>query len=344
MRFLLVLSVFLNVYMTFGQYHFSGNVGQESSGKTVYLSLVEDYRKSSRIYLDQIIGKVKIDSLGYFQFHGNNLLTDNRIYRIHLDGCAENSDAKHFLGECDTSKSVLFIANNKDTLQFPTSFENQTLCTIIATNPKSSVFLEIDALKEEMIFDFADHSSKANELLNFRKWFKKLQHFGEQTEEPLAELLIYDFLSDRKNETHAYYLENLESSTYYDELQSRLHKKYPTASFTEQYQNELWADKQIIERNSKKESGFKPMYFLYILLGLLLVQACYYLLKNRKRKIKKKAVDILTPQEFKIFNAIREGKTNKEIATSLFISLSTVKTHVNNIYKKLNLETRKDLK
>jgi DNA-binding NarL/FixJ family response regulator len=40
---------------------------------------------------------------------------------------------------------------------------------------------------------------------------------------------------------------------------------------------------------------------------------------------------------------IIEGKSNKEIAKELFISLSTVKTHITNIYKKLNLSNRSDL-
>ena len=41
---------------------------------------------------------------------------------------------------------------------------------------------------------------------------------------------------------------------------------------------------------------------------------------------------------------IAEGKSNKEIASELFISLSTVKTHINNLYKKLDVSSRDDLK
>lgn len=38
------------------------------------------------------------------------------------------------------------------------------------------------------------------------------------------------------------------------------------------------------------------------------------------------------------------GKSNNEIAEQHFISLSTVKTHINNIYKKLNISSREELK
>ncbi len=66
-------------------------MGMEHSGKPIYLSLVEDYRKTSRVYLDQIIRKTKVDSLGHFLFVDNNLSSKNRIYRIHLDACEEDS-------------------------------------------------------------------------------------------------------------------------------------------------------------------------------------------------------------------------------------------------------------
>ncbi|MGB7394497.1 MAG: LuxR C-terminal-related transcriptional regulator, partial [Pricia sp.] len=37
------------------------------------------------------------------------------------------------------------------------------------------------------------------------------------------------------------------------------------------------------------------------------------------------------------------GKSNKEIAGELFISISTVKTHITNIYGKLKVSSRKEL-
>ncbi|MBW6496876.1 MAG: helix-turn-helix transcriptional regulator [Bacteroidales bacterium] len=50
----------------------------------------------------------------------------------------------------------------------------------------------------------------------------------------------------------------------------------------------------------------------------------------------------LTVQERKVFSMIMEGKTNKEISESLMVSLSTVKSHVNSIYSKLEINSRKD--
>jgi len=48
----------------------------------------------------------------------------------------------------------------------------------------------------------------------------------------------------------------------------------------------------------------------------------------------------LTQQEQKILALVAEGKTNKEIATDVFLSDKTVKNYVSSILSKLNLERR----
>lgn len=48
----------------------------------------------------------------------------------------------------------------------------------------------------------------------------------------------------------------------------------------------------------------------------------------------------LSEREFDVLNCIYEGKTNQQITDSLFISINTVKTHINNIYLKLDVSSR----
>jgi two-component system, NarL family, response regulator DevR len=48
----------------------------------------------------------------------------------------------------------------------------------------------------------------------------------------------------------------------------------------------------------------------------------------------------LTPQERKILLLVAEGKTNKEVATEVFLSDKTVKNYVSSILSKLNLQRR----
>ncbi len=70
--------------------------------------------------------------------------------------------------------------------------------------------------------------------------------------------------------------------------------------------------------------------------------------KNNKDFIKKlKGImdlksenNILSSRELEVLKAVTDGLTNKEIGEKLFISISTVKTHIINIYSKLGVKNR----
>jgi DNA-binding CsgD family transcriptional regulator len=51
----------------------------------------------------------------------------------------------------------------------------------------------------------------------------------------------------------------------------------------------------------------------------------------------------LSRKEREVLNLILADKTNQEISDELYISLSTLKTHINHIYKKLEVNTRKEI-
>ncbi len=55
-------------------------------------------------------------------------------------------------------------------------------------------------------------------------------------------------------------------------------------------------------------------------------------------------VEELTERQREVYDLIISGKTNKEIMTELFIEQSTLKTHINQLYKKLNIKSRRALK
>lgn len=48
----------------------------------------------------------------------------------------------------------------------------------------------------------------------------------------------------------------------------------------------------------------------------------------------------ISSRELEVLNELAKGKTNKEIGETLFISESTIKTHVSNLYSKLNVSNR----
>lgn len=48
----------------------------------------------------------------------------------------------------------------------------------------------------------------------------------------------------------------------------------------------------------------------------------------------------LSPREMEVLVHLAEGKTNQQIAEELFVSTNTIKTHVSNLYVKLDVKNR----
>lgn len=54
--------------------------------------------------------------------------------------------------------------------------------------------------------------------------------------------------------------------------------------------------------------------------------------------------NLLTKRQFEVYQLLVDGNSNKEIMGKLFIEQSTLKSHINQIYKKLHIKNRKELR
>jgi len=85
-----------------------------------------------------------------------------------------------------------------------------------------------------------------------------------------------------------------------------------------------------------------------VFLTMLLIPKLIETIDRDVVKIKEKnkfesRIKSLTDREFQIYELLTKGKKNHEIAEDLFISDNTLKTHLRNIYKKLNVAGKKEL-
>lgn len=70
-------------------------------------------------------------------------------------------------------------------------------------------------------------------------------------------------------------------------------------------------------------------------------QATTQLMKNREpRENPLHMLYPLTPRERDVLSELTKGKSNREIASSLFVTEKTVKTHISNIFSKLSVQDR----
>ena len=113
--------------------------------------------------------------------------------------------------------------------------------------------------------------------------------------------------------------------------------------------------------NSTTEWIWKDNVHLAIILVLLLIVIALIWVQIEKKKtfnliqrIKDETtadqenteshLEELSSRQREVFDLIMKGKTNKEIMNELNIELSTLKTHINKLYKTLRVDTRKQLK
>ncbi len=57
-------------------------------------------------------------------------------------------------------------------------------------------------------------------------------------------------------------------------------------------------------------------------------------------KINRHLLSPLSDREFDVLRLIYDGKTNQQIADELFVSINTIKKHINNSYLKLDVDSR----
>ena len=84
-------------------------------------------------------------------------------------------------------------------------------------------------------------------------------------------------------------------------------------------------------------SGLLAIFFL-----LIGVAAGYALLKLRagKTSVSSSVTQALTATERRVLSGLLEGHTNQQLADGNHVSVNTVKTHLKNIYRKLNVSNR----
>ena len=53
-------------------------------------------------------------------------------------------------------------------------------------------------------------------------------------------------------------------------------------------------------------------------------------------------VEAISERELEVLQLLADGRTNKEIAQALYISINTVKSHLKSIYGKLGVNNRRE--
>jgi len=332
--------IFCSLLSLQAQFEFSGQVNSEFIKSTVYLTEVDDYKKSSLFLADNILQSTTTDSLGHYSFSGDFLSSTNKIYKIYVDNCNENiTGYNHLIRTCDDSNSVIFIANNSDEIYFSLNSMEQMFCSLEFSRVQNIAIFKIDSLQEALLSNIQYSISEKQRSIIFDKYFKDLQEYSKTFKEPLVELYTYQLYANNESFTRKFYLDDLKKSDYYNQLLEQLKTEYPNSTYAYQFEDDLQHD----NIDTKNKSTKNIIIILAILLSTSLI--INFILIKRKHK-KTSTINytlVLSKQEQKVFELMNSELSNKQIAEKLFISISTVKTHINNIYSKLSISSRKEV-
>ncbi len=110
-----------------------------------------------------------------------------------------------------------------------------------------------------------------------------------------------------------------------------------------------YADRDTLERAKKVEpSGYivKPFNEKTLQASIEIAISNYANKQNQHvpvldlERINKHLTTPITIREFDVLNLIYQGKTNQQIASELFVSINTIKRHINNAYLSLGATSR----
>ncbi|KAA5827625.1 response regulator transcription factor [Algibacter amylolyticus] len=98
----------------------------------------------------------------------------------------------------------------------------------------------------------------------------------------------------------------------------------------------------IISGNLKMEFAITIIAVIFLIVGIYINKKSLQKPANASQSINHQKIKDLeiTTREYEVLQAISEGLSNKEIANKLFLSESTIKTHVSNLLVKLNAKRR----
>ena len=303
------------------QTHIKGSIKMDTALWTpvAYLSIISDFTQMNTMSYSTIIERVDIDQSGNYSFSSEILPQEDHLYRIHFSK-KNDPPASLIIGGKEENHFFL-IANNHVDIEVKSEQGHNLLNNISFSGYSPNMALrEID-----QIADYLD----------------TLDYYGTTLNREFISLAVQEKLR-----------------TYADTCSHPLVSLY--ALYNSAFEYDYQANPDFYKNYLKKWKKNKSEYFLafknqlpiqntgsnilgiILILGIIIFPIALFLYR-RKTKTVKVPFNSLTVQERRVFSFLQQGLTNKEIADDLGVSLSTVKSHVNNIYSKLNISSRKEV-
>ena len=286
-----------------------------------------------------IINSGTIDSNGNFLLKGDDLPEDRRFYRLYL---VQNSFAAVEFYSQPVCNFMHLIANNNDKIEITNENPDDIFGTVLFRGSEENQTLhsfENEYYRKKIQLDKGSTKSK-RDFLNIRL-NNFIRDFTNSCNDPLFGLFALYHIEDKETDF-------LRNSEFYFNFQERMINSYPNSPYTRSYNellDELTGFRDLVCKIPQLSPPWKNWVIGIetVLILLLLAMLLFRKKKTKKSNSTENPFLLLSDKELQILETMADGKANKEIAAALFIELSTVKTHINNINKKLGTSNRQEI-
>ncbi len=292
------------------------------------------------------ISKTFINPDGFFSFQNITLPSDSRFYRFYM---VKNRNSLTELSLPGERFFIHFILDNSSNILFNAETDSSDFkVTSVSGDKRNQQLLNFQNVFFDKKQQFRNDLSKAQKdflTINLENYIRE---FVDTTSNALVGLFALYQIEDKETDF-------LKKNDFYFNFQNKLNQQFPNSVYTEKYDsllNDLIGFRQMV----CEIPGVIPKWkdtVIYVESGLLaifllIIIILYAKLKQQKVAVEKdknpasENIEKLTRKESEILELLSLGKSNKEIASELFIELSTVKSHLGRIYKQLNVTGRKE--
>ena len=304
------------------QQKITGQIGLDTTrwAPVAYLSRIPDFTQLYSVSNESIIMKSGIDGKGRFSFDCINLPPGDHLYRLHFSKKGDPAASLIIGGQDQNHLFLVADANSDIRIRITGGRRLMTGITVAGYAPNTAL-QEINQIAG--FLDTLDYYGPAvNRDFVRQAVYEKLRQYADTCSNPLISLYaLY----------HSRFESDYPKNTAFYEKYLRKWKKEDSEYFRA-------FRAQLPVRDSP--NILVPVAFVIFLLIAGTIAGIFIL---RRKRSAKNPYQSLTVQERKIFSLLKDGRSNKEISEECGISLSTVKSHVNNIYSKLNISSRTDV-
>ncbi len=302
----------------------------EAWAPRVYLSAINSYDDLNAVSEDFILNSASLKEDGSFVLIGNNLPPEPRLYRLHI--CKKGDPPATIIIGGKEENHVHFVMNGESKLVLTNKGNDLFKDLKIQNDNANEVLWKLKRLIKNWKSK-GGASSQISREYDFIQYQNDLRNFSDTCQIEVVTFLAIHYL-DMQTDFQ-------KQADFYKKSYRKWHRKGAQSHYFQAFEQQLsfltFQDRDSSDALSKWMLGG----FLMIIISLGII---YYQRKQgQTNKRHKKTIEHLSIQERRVFQFLVQGKTNKEISNELNIGISTVKSHVHNIFSKLNVKSRKEI-